>query len=147
MGAKCVNAVSEDFQVEVRRNGNVYHMGFAKGKTTEPMSIIAQSKRTGTKITFLPDPEIFTEGRDFKYDILVKRLRELAFLNPGIRIELSDERTGKSDVFLFTNGIAQYVTYLNCGKTVLHPEPITFSGDVVNEDHNGKLGRVCVHAV
>ncbi len=144
VGAKCVNAVSEDFQVEVRRNGNVYHMGFAKGKTTEPMSIIAQSKRTGTKITFLPDPEIFTEGRDFKYDILVKRLRELAFLNPGIRIELSDERTGKSDVFLFTNGIAQYVTYLNCGKTVLHPEPITFSGDVVNEDHNGKLGRVCV---
>lgn len=144
VGAKCVNAVSESFYVEVRRDGNVYHMGFALGKTTEPLSIIAQSKRTGTKITFLPDPEIFTETRDFKYEILAKRLRELAFLNPGIRIELVDERIEKSEVFCFHKGISQYITFLNRGKTVLHEEPIAFSGSSIVTDAHGKMGRVCV---
>ena len=144
VGAKCVNAVSEVFEVEVRRNGNVYHMGFSKGKTTEPLSVIAQSKCTGTKITFLPDPEIFEETREFKYDILAKRLRELAFLNPGIRIELSDERIEKSEVFSFDKGISQYVSYLNRGKNVLHPDPIMFSGSSVVTDHQGKQGRICV---
>lgn len=144
VGAKCVNAVSESFYVEVRRDGNVYHMGFARGKTTEPLSIIAQSKRTGTKITFLPDPEIFTETRDFKYEILAKRLRELAFLNPGIRIELVDERIEKSEVFCFHKGISQYITFLNRGKTVLHEEPIAFSGSSIVTDAHGKMGRVCV---
>lgn len=144
VGAKCVNAVSEAFEVEVRRDGNVYHMGFSKGKTTQPLSVIAQCKRTGTKITFLPDSEIFEETREFKYEILAKRLRELAFLNPGIRIELNDERIEKSEVFSFDKGIAQYVTYLNRGKTVLHPNPISFSGSSVVTDHQGKQGRICV---
>lgn len=144
VGAKCVNAVSEVFEVEVRRDGSVHHMGFSKGKTTEPLKIIAKSQRTGTKITFLPDPEIFEETHEFKYDILAKRLRELAFLNPGIRIELTDERIEKSEVFCFDKGISQYVSFLNRGKTVLHPEPITFSGSSVVTDHQGKSGRICV---
>ena len=144
VGAKCVNAVSENFEVEVRREGNVYHMGFSQGKTTQPLHVIAQSKRTGTKITFLPDPEIFEETREFKYEILAKRLRELAFLNPGIRIELSDERIDKSEVFLFEKGIAQYVSFLNRGKNLLHDNPITFSGSSVVTDHQGKQGRICV---
>jgi DNA gyrase subunit B len=144
VGAKCVNAVSEIFEVEVRRDGNVYKMAFSKGKVVEPMFVVAQSKRTGTKITFLPDPEIFTEIREFKHEILAKRLRELAFLNPGIRIELLDERVEKSEVFLFSKGISQYVAYLNRGKTVLHADPIYFSGDSVAEDTGGKEGCVCV---
>lgn len=144
VGAKCVNAVSEVFEVEVRRDGGVYHMSFSKGKTIEPLKRIAQSARTGTKITFLPDPEIFEETREFKYDILAKRLRELAFLNPGIHIELSDERIEKSEVFSFDKGISQYVAFLNRGKTVLHPEPIMFSGSSVVTDHQGKQGRIYV---
>lgn len=144
VGAKCVNAVSEAFDVEVRRDGGVYHMSFSKGKTIESLKRIAQSTRTGTKITFLPDPEIFEETREFKYDILAKRLRELAFLNPGIRIELSDERIEKSEVFSFDKGISQYVAFLNRGKTVLHPEPIMFNGSSVVTDHQGKQGRIYV---
>ena len=144
VGAKCVNAVSEAFEVEVRRDGGVYHMSFSKGKTIEPLKLIAQSTRTGTKITFLPDPEIFEETREFKYDILAKRLRELAFLNPGIRIELNDERIEKSEVFSFDKGISQYVAFLNRGKTVLHPEPIMFNGSSVVTDHQGKQGRIYV---
>lgn len=144
VGAKCVNAVSEAFEVEVRRDGGVYRMSFSKGKTIEPLKCIAQSTRTGTKITFLPDPEIFEETREFKYDILAKRLRELAFLNPGIRIELIDERIEKSEVFSFDKGISQYVAFLNRGKTVLHPTPIMFNGSSVIVDHQGKSGRIYV---
>ena len=144
VGAKCVNAVSEFFEVEVRRDGSVHHMAFSKGKTTEKMSIIAQSKRTGTKITFLPDPEIFTNTREFKYDLLAKRLRELAFLNPGIRIELTDERIEKSEMFCFEKGISQYVSFLNRGKTVLHEDTVAFNGDSVFENAGGNLSRIYV---
>ncbi len=129
VGAKCVNAVSENFEVEVRKNGQVHHMAFARGKTTQAMHVIGSTKKTGTKITFLPDPEIFTVTREFKYDILAKRLRELAFLNPGITIELSDERVEKAEVFRFDHGIKEYVSYLNRSKSILHPDPIAFSGE------------------
>ena len=144
VGAKCVNAVSEAFEAEVRRDGHVYKMSFSRGKTIEKLKEIGQSNRTGTRITFLPDPEIFEETREFKYELLAKRLRELAFLNPGIRIELNDERVEKSEVFRYDKGIAQYVSYLNRGKTVLHPNPITFSGASDVTDAHGKTGRICV---
>ncbi len=144
VGAKCVNAVSENFEVEVRRDGHVHHMAFSKGKTTQKMSVIAQSKRTGTKITFLPDPEIFTTIREFKYEILAKRLRELAFLNPGIRIEFIDERSQKSEIFRFENGISQYVSFLNRGKTLLHEQPIAFSGESEVEISGGSKAKVSV---
>ena len=128
VGAKCVNAVSELFSVEVRRDQKIYHMLFSRGKTTQNMKVIGETKKTGTKITFLPDPQIFTNTREFKYDILAKRLRELAFLNPGIKINLIDERSKKSDEFEFKDGIAEYVAFLNKSKSVIHGKPIFFLG-------------------
>ena len=130
VGAKCVNAVSEFFDVEVRRNGHVYYMKFSRGKTLEKMKIIGDCNSTGTKISFLPDPEIFLTTREFKYEILAKRLRELAFLNPGVRIELTDERVDKNEVFHFEEGLKQFVAFLNRGKTLLHDNPVTISGSV-----------------
>ncbi len=130
VGAKCVNAVSEQFEAEIRRNGRIYHMSFSRGKTTQPMKEIGNTKTTGTKITFLPDPEIFLTTRDFKYDILAKRLRELAFLNPGISIELNDERVDKKETFRFENGIEEYVQFINRSKNTIHPKPITFHGEI-----------------
>src|SRR5271154_1513225 len=133
VGAKCVNAVSEWFEAEVRRGGKVYQMRFAQGKTTQKMIVIGDTRKTGTKITFKPDPEIFTTTRQFQYEILARRLRELAFLNPGIHIGLEDERVQKSDAFFFRDGIAEFVKFLNQNKTVLHDKPITFSDSVPNE--------------
>src|ERR687891_1822465 len=95
VGAKCVNALSDWFKVEVSRNGEVYHMAFERGQTTKKLEVIGSSKNTGTLITFKPDPTIFTITTEFKFDILANRLRELAFLNPGIEIFLKDERSEK----------------------------------------------------
>jgi DNA gyrase subunit B len=134
IGAKCVNAVSEWFEAEVRRNGKVYHMRFEQGKTAQKMAVIGETKKTGTKITFKPDPEIFLITREFKYEILANRLRELAFLNPGVSIDLSDERAQKHERFLFKEGITEFVRFLNRNKNVLHEKPITFSDTVPNED-------------
>ena len=133
VGAKCVNAVSEWFEAEVRRNGKVHQMRFAQGKTTQKMAIIGDTKKTGTKITFKPDPEIFRTTREFQYEILAKRLRELAFLNPGVHIELADERSQKGDRFFFKDGITEFVRFLNLNKNVLHDKPITFSDSAPNE--------------
>jgi DNA gyrase subunit B len=129
VGAKCVNAVSEWFEVEVRREGKVHKMEFSRGKTTSPLKIIGDTKGKGTRIAFSPDPQIFETTRDFKYDLLAKRLRELAFLNPGIVIEFFDQRTNRSERFLFRDGIKEYVTFLNANKNVVHPEPISFHGE------------------
>ena len=139
VGAKCVNAVSEHFEVEVRRDGGIYHMLFSRGKTTQKMKVIGTTQKTGTKITFLPDPEIFLTTRDFKYEILAKRLRELAFLNPGVEILLEDDRTNKSETFKFENGIEEYVEFLNKSKTVVTEKPITFNGRATPEGHDGEI--------
>lgn len=133
VGAKCVNAVSEWFEAEVRRDGKVHQMRFSQGKTTQKMKIIGDTKKTGTKITFKPDPEIFENTREFQYDILAKRLRELAFLNPGVSIKLEDERSNKNDSFYFKDGITEFVIYLNQNKTVLHDKPISFNDSAPNE--------------
>ena len=129
VGAKCVNAVSDWFEVEVRRDGKVHKMEFSRGKTTSKMKIIGNTKRTGTRIAFSPDPQIFLTTRDFKFELLGKRLRELAFLNPGINITFVDERINKTESFIFKNGISEYVTFLNENKNVLHPDPISFHGE------------------
>jgi DNA gyrase subunit B len=134
VGAKCVNAVSEWMEAEVRRGGKAYQMRFAQGKTVQKMMVIGDTRKTGTKITFKPDPEIFQTTREFQYEILAKRMRELAFLNPGIKIELNDERSQKSDVFFFKDGITEFVRFLNQNKNVLHDKPITFSDSGVGED-------------
>lgn len=129
VGAKCVNAVSEWFEVEVRRDKKVHKMEFSRGKTTAKLKVIGDTKRTGTRIAFSPDPEIFLTTRDFKFELLAKRLRELAFLNPGINITFVDERVNKTESFIFKDGIAEYVTYLNENKNVLHDQPIKFHGE------------------
>ncbi len=139
VGAKCVNAVSEWFRAEVRREGQVHAMAFERGKTTESLQVIGETQRTGTKITFKPDPEIFSV-LEFRYDLLAKRVRELAFLNPGIEIVLTDEINGRHESFQFENGIAEYVGYLNRSKTVLHPEPILIQGEASpGEDASAKV--------
>jgi len=135
VGAKCVNAVAEWFEAEVSREGSVYHIAFKRGIKTESLKVIGKSKKTGTKISFMPDPEIFLMGREFKWEILAKRLRELAFLNPGIRIELTDERgSTKNEVFQFKDGIEEYVQFLNRNKSAVHPKVIVFHDDAAPDE-------------
>ncbi|MDQ6912809.1 MAG: DNA topoisomerase (ATP-hydrolyzing) subunit B [Verrucomicrobiota bacterium] len=132
VGAKCVNALSDWFKVEVSRDGKVYHMGFERGKTTQKLEVIGElknKKTTGTLITFLPDPTIFTITTEFKFERLASRLRELAFLNPGLEIALVDERSesGKKETFLYKHGIEEFVKQLGENKQVIHPKPVVLS--------------------
>jgi DNA gyrase subunit B len=132
VGAKCTNALSEWFKVEVTRDGKVHHMAFAKGKTTDKLSVIGEvknKKTSGTFITFLPDAEIFTITTEFKFERLATRLRELAFLNPGLVITLADERTDqpRKETFFYKFGIEEFVKQLGENKQVLHPKPVVIS--------------------
>ena len=128
VGAKCVNAVSEWFEVEVSRNEQVYHMEFERGKTTKKLEVIGKSKKTGTLITFKPDAEIFRETVEFKSDMIAQRLRELAFLNSGLEIIFADERKSAAEPerFYYKNGVEEFVKQLNKSKEPLHPKPISF---------------------
>jgi DNA gyrase subunit B len=132
VGAKCVNALSDWFKVEVSRDGKVYAMGFERGKTTQKLEVIGEvksKKNTGTLITFAPDPTIFTITTEFKFERLGSRLRELAFLNPGLEITLTDERgdTPKKETFLYKHGIEEFVKQLGENKQVIHPKPVVLS--------------------
>jgi DNA gyrase subunit B len=126
VGAKCVNAVSEWFEVEVSRDNKVYHMEFERGKTTKALDVIGKSKSTGTLITFKPDPEIFKETVEFKFDRIAQRLRELACINSGLEIVFVDERQpdAKPETFYFKDGIEEFVRQLNKSRSVIHPKPI-----------------------
>src|SRR5580698_5500208 len=128
VGAKCVNAVSEWFEVEVSRAGEIHAMQFERGKTVEKLHVIGKTKNTGTLITFKPDPEIFRETVEFKADIISQRLRELAFLNSGLEIVFVDERktTAEPETFYYKNGVEEFVKQLNKSKEPLHPKPISF---------------------
>ncbi|MBE6036169.1 MAG: DNA topoisomerase (ATP-hydrolyzing) subunit B [Clostridiales bacterium] len=127
VGASVVNALSEFMEVEVKRNGNIYRQTYAKGKTTSKLEIVGEAKKTGTKTTFKPDPEIF-DDTVYDYDTLEHRLREMAFLNKGIKISLKDERDGrkKSEVFHYEGGLREYVAHLNKNKEAIHPDIIYF---------------------
>ena len=132
VGAKCVNALSDWFKVEVSRDGKVYAMGFERGKTTQKLEVIGEvksKKNTGTLITFAPDPTIFTITTEFKFERLGSRLRELAFLNPGLEITLTDERgdTSKKETFFYKHGIEEFVKQLGENKQVIHPKPVVLS--------------------
>src|SRR5258707_14278630 len=119
VGAKCVNAVSEWFEVEVSRNGEIHHMEFERGKTTRKLEVIGKAKNTGTLITFKPDPEIFRETVEFKADIISQRLRELAFLNSGLEIIFLDERKteeAKPERYFYKDGVEEFVKQLNKNK-------------------------------
>jgi DNA gyrase subunit B len=133
VGAKCVNALSDWFEVEVSRDGKVYHMAFARGVTTHKLTVIGDlknKKHTGTLITFLPDPTIFNITTEFQFAKLTARLRELAFLNPGLEINITDERTDppRHEQYLYKLGIEEFVRQLGENKQLLHPKPIVLEG-------------------
>jgi DNA gyrase subunit B len=128
VGVSVVNALSEWLDVEIKQNGNVYQQHYERGNPTSPLTVVGKTKGRGTKITFKPDTEVF-EILDFSWDILSQRLRELAFLNRGLKITLSDERTEKKQVFHYSGGIVSFVEHLNKNKTPIHPKPIYISGE------------------
>ncbi len=130
VGVSCVNALSQEFNVEIWRDGHTWEMDFSCGEPTSELRKAGTSKRRGTKIHFLPDKSIFTVT-EFNYDTLAQRLREMAFLNKGLEITLTDERTADAKTgearraeFKYAGGIAEFVKHLNRGKTVLHDKPI-----------------------
>lgn len=123
VGVSVVNFLSEWLRLEIRRDGGVWEMEFRRGVPSSPLRRIGKSAKTGTSVTFKPDAEIFSV-LEFHHEVLVQRLRELSFLNPGLLIQFVDERTGQSHEFLAKGGIAAFVDYLNRAKTTLHPKPI-----------------------
>jgi DNA gyrase subunit B len=149
VGAKCVNAVSEWFSVEVSRGGEVYHMEFERGKTTKKLEVIGKSKGTGTLVTFKPDAEIFQETTEFKADRITQRLRELAFLNSGLEITFLDERVTDAtrEDFYYKDGVQEFVKQLSKGKQVLHPKTISFTGRRPHEyTQNGAVRKADIVA-
>jgi len=129
VGVSVVNGLSSEASAVVRRNGKIYRQTYAYGERTSDLEVVGESEKTGTTITFTPDPSIFTETTVFNYDTVRNRLRELAFLNAGVRIYLKDERSGAEDKFKYEGGIASYVEYLNRNRTPVHPEPIFIHGE------------------
>ncbi len=128
VGVSVVNALSEFLEVEIRRQQTVYFQRYARGVPEKPLEVSGKTDLRGTKVTFKPDPEIF-ETVDFSFEILSSRLRELAFLNKGLRISISDERETKSHEFFFEGGIVSFVEHLNRAKTPIHPEVIYLAGE------------------
>lgn len=130
VGMSVVNALSTHLEVEIRRNGNVYRQTYCQGKTISALEIIGSAEDTGTRIHFVPDPAIFTETTVYDFKVLKKRLRELAFLNKGLRISLKDEREGKEqeEVYLQNGGIIDFVQALNEGKDAMN-QVIYFEGE------------------
>jgi len=137
VGVSCVNALSDWLEVEVKRDGKIYHQRYERGKTVSKLTVIGKSPATGTKITFKPDKTIFSKT-DYSYDILSQRLRELAFLNKGLKIKLEDERTDKEAVFEFAGGIISFVEYLNKNKNPLHNKVVYFQK--LQDDINVEVG-------
>lgn len=141
VGVSCVNALSVWLRLTVRREGQMHQIEFARGFVqnriveqrdgveVSPMKVVGQTEKRGTEVHFLPDTEIFKENNDFHYDILAKRLRELSFLNNGVRIRLKDERSGKEDDFSGAGGVKGFVEFINKGKQVLHPNCFHAIGD------------------
>ncbi|MCK5258446.1 MAG: DNA topoisomerase (ATP-hydrolyzing) subunit B, partial [Thermoplasmatales archaeon] len=123
VGVSCVNALSKWLEVKVKRNGIEYYQKYDHGFTVAPLKEIGKSEKNGTTIIFLPDPEIF-ETTDINYETIAARLKEQAYLNAGLEIEITDELSGKSETFKYDGGISEFVQHINRNKTPLHPEPI-----------------------
>ena len=152
VGVSCVNALSKWLRLTVRREGKVHQLEFARGFVqnrlldtvdgfeVSPMKVTGETDKRGTEVHFLPDTEIFKENNDFHYEILAKRLRELSFLNNGVRIRLKDERSGKEDDFSGAGGVRGFVEFINKGKTVLHPTSFYAAGERPAESYGGIPG-------
>jgi DNA gyrase subunit B len=152
VGVSCVNALSKWLRLTVRREGKVHQIEFAKGFVqnrlleqnqgveVSPMRVTGQTEKRGTEVHFLPDTDIFTQNNEFHYDILAKRLRELSFLNNGVRIRLHDERSGKSDDFAGSGGVRGFVEFISSGKKVLHPNSFYAAGERPSESYGGIPG-------
>ncbi|MBG6079972.1 DNA topoisomerase (ATP-hydrolyzing) subunit B [Rubrivivax gelatinosus] len=146
VGVSCVNALSKWLRLTVRRDGKVHRIEFKRGFAqdrvievrdgfeTSPMKIVGDTDKRGTEVHFLPDDEIFTHV-DFHYDVLAKRLRELSFLNNGVKIRLVDERNAKEDNFAFAGGVKGFVEFINQGKKVLHPNVFHAMGEKPSEQN------------
>jgi DNA gyrase subunit B len=128
VGVSVVNALSEYLDVEVYLHGNVYHQRYERGVTVCPLEVIGKTKRRGTSICFRPDEDIF-ENIDFSFDIIRQRMRELAFLNTGLKINIFDDRTHKEKKLFYEGGIVSFVEYLNQNQDIIHPKPIYISGE------------------
>jgi len=152
VGVSCVNALSKWLRLTVRREGKVHQIDFAKGfvqnrllETVDgvevsPMRVTGATDKRGTEVHFLPDTEIFTQNTDFHYEILAKRLRELSFLNNGVRIRLLDERSGKEDDFSGAGGVKGFVDFINANKKVLHPNAFHANGERPADSYGGIPG-------
>ncbi|WP_322991443.1 DNA topoisomerase (ATP-hydrolyzing) subunit B [Limnohabitans sp.] len=152
VGVSCVNALSKWLRLTVRREGKVHQIDFAKGfvqnrllETVDgveisPMRVTGATDKRGTEVHFLPDTEIFTQNTDFHYEILAKRLRELSFLNNGVRIRLKDERSGKEDDFSGAGGVKGFVDFINANKKVLHPNAFHANGERPADSYGGIPG-------
>ena len=152
VGVSCVNALSKWLRLTVRREGKVHQIEFAKGFVqnrlievvegveVSPMKITGDTEKRGTEVHFLPDTDIFQQNNDFHYEILSKRLRELSFLNNGVRIRLLDERTGKEDDFSGAGGVRGFVEFINKGKQVLNPNIFYAHGERAAETYGGIAG-------
>jgi len=127
VGVSVVNALSRTCELEVRRDGNVYRQTYQRGIPDGPLQAVGKSRGRGTTVAFLPDDEIFEET-EFSFDVIANRLRELAFLNSGVKITLLDERSDKKAEFFYKGGIVSFVEYINRNKKVLHKEPIYVNG-------------------
>ncbi len=152
VGVSCVNALSKMLRLTVRRDGKVHLLEFSQGFVqnriletvngveVSPMRVTGETDKRGTEVHFLPDTEIFKENNDFHYEILAKRLRELSFLNNGVRIRLKDERTGKEDDFSGAGGVMGFVQFINASKKVLHPNAFHATGSRPAETYGGIPG-------
>jgi len=134
VGVSCVNALSTWFKAEIHRDSKIHTMGFEQGITKSPLVVEGKTEKRGTTITFLPDPTIFTQTTEFKFNIIADRMRELAFLNPEVTIELIDEREDDPEMgraeYHYEGGLKDFVAYLDESRDGITPEPIYISGDV-----------------
>lgn len=128
VGGSVVNALSKEFHVEVKQNGKVFTQSFERGKTMTKLEVVGKTDKTGTSVTFKPDPEIF-ETLEYNHDTIAHRLRELAFLMKGLKFVFVDEKNGKTDTFHYEGGIKSYVEYLNRTKTKIHDDIIMLTGE------------------
>ncbi len=140
VGVSAVNAVSEVLKLEIKREGHVHWQEYRRGVPQGPLKVVGDSDKTGTKVTFKPDHEIFTEVRDFQFDVLASRLRELSFLNAGFLITLTDEReTGRTETFEYKGGIREFVELLNKAKEPVHDQVISFTAEQATESGNAPI--------